>query len=176
MTAFEKVTQRKQHLNDSQYRANLWQTTNEVVQTRYLVWQLEKSGSCLLADYPELGPLRPDIPKTWLFKRGVVSQIRELKRGILVATERRAERHGTNSLPNLHDLSNFGVPNMNHPVDLWRHWERHATRPRVGLSPSSAAPGGPGIVGEQGGQLVVRDFARFETPWGRHWEYVGDQG
>ncbi len=170
MTAFDKVMQRKQQLNDNEYRHDLWSSTNEIVQTRYLVWTLEKSGSCLLAEYPGLGRLRPDIPKTWLFKRGIVRQIRNLKRNILGATEERARAHGTNSHPNLHDLSRFSVSNFNHPVDVWRHWERHATRPSRDPSRSSV-PDGPGISREHGGRLVTQDFARFDTPWSRQWEF-----
>ena len=115
------------------------------------------------------------VPEGWVFRRGrgggsepLVENIRRIKRVIQVLVEERIRVHGLDSLPNVHDLSNFGVGNANTPVDWFLSWERHAVRQVVGF------PTGPDLVDESG---EPEAFGRLGTPWdARRTFFLGEPG
>lgn len=106
------------------------------------------------------------VPTGWVFKTeskvgsrtwDIIRQIRLRKRDIKRYITQRVQNWGLESLPNVHDLSNFGADNENCFADWYRYWERHAVQPNTGH------PTGPGLIHPEG--RLVTPFGRHDSPW-----------
>lgn len=102
------------------------------------------------------------VPFDWVFREAVpgetsvIRTIRILKAAISTVVSLRLRDFGLDSLPTVHDLSNFSVGNVNTVADWFLDWERHA------VQQDTNRPTGPGLLDETG---TADHFRRLSTPW-----------
>lgn len=87
--------------------------------------------------------------------------VRELKRHVQDWVNIRVRDWGLESIPDIHDLSSFGVGNENHPIDWWRRFERHGFAEADFGGYFGGYPTGPGTVVVPGGWLPIYPFRRI---------------
>lgn len=89
----------------------------------------------------------------------LIAAIRAHKRDIERYITQRVRDYGLDSLPSIHELSNFGAGNINSFADWSRHWERHV------VTPDTMYPTGPGMIRQEGPLFYLEPFGRNSTPW-----------
>ncbi len=177
MRAYDVMRHRELGLSDEDFISRLWANTEAITQARVAAWTLERVGISFRHEWPGLPLPRhvagiEEYPAGWHFPtekkvgemvfsrdgNDLVERIRFHKRTIRDLVTQRIARNGLDSVPSLHELSNFAVGNVNCFGDWYSAWERH------GLSAGRMTfPTGPGLQSPRDDSLEV--FGRHSSPW-----------